>query len=317
MGGLSGLQNKISGRQLSAWLLVATVGPLLSVVGRNGWVTVLLGVVLCGTLTFCVLTCKTVVWPRWLCILEAVWLVVFLGGLAKSSGSCWETKQREFAIPAILLLLAALASARGAFCAARTGASLLWLALPVLGVVALAGTSDAHLQWVRQGLDVPDGTLISLLLVPSLAIFLPRETSDKTRWTALLLGMIAVAASVLMDAAMGSAVAIHAENSFYEFSKGISLLGVAERFEGIVACVLTLGWFALFAFILSAIHYLLKQVFSEIKSWSVWITVLIALVVMCILPEKDYWMAMGTLIFWGFLPVAAQGIVGAKNVEKK
>lgn len=298
-------------------MLVATIGPLLSVVGKNGWVTVLLGTVLCGTLTFCVLTCKPVAWPSWLCIVEAAWLIIFLGGVAKTSGACWENGESEIAIPVILLILAAVAACQGAHQAARSGVSLLWLVVPILVGVALSGTADAQLQCVRQELDVPDGTLLGLLLIPCLGIFLPGETKSPTRWIAVVLGAAAVAGSVLMDAALGPETAVNSENSFYEFSRGVTLLGVAERFEGLAACALTGSWFALFEIILSTIYHLTQQVLPKFKKWSVWTAVLLAGGLMCILPEKDYWMAMGALIFWGFLPVAAQGIVGAKNVEKK
>lgn len=314
---MNGLQSKIPAAQLNAWLLVAAVGPIFSIVGRNGWVTVLLTAIACGALSFCVLTCKRESWPRWLCVLELGWLTVLLGGLAKISGTCWEEADAFPAIPTILLLLSTLAAQQGAFRTARTGATLVWLVLPVLGIVFLAGTADINPDRIRGDLEAPDGMLISLLLIPCLGIFLPRSSSKTARWTALVLGLVAVAASALMDAAMGQSVAEAADNSFYEFSKGVNLFGVAERFEALVACVLTAGWFALFAMILSAVYHLAEQIFSPTAKWSVWIVAAVSAGLMCILPNTDYWMAIGGIIFWGFLPVAAQGLGGIKNIEKK
>lgn len=314
---MSGLQNKIPATQLNAWLFVALIPAVFSIAGRNGWVTVLLTAIIAGVLCFCVLTCKHEKLPKWLCALELGWLIVFLGGLAKISSACWMEVDAFPAIPVILLIIAAFAAHRGAIQAARTGATLMWLVLPVLSVVLLAGTADINLEWIRNELEIPDGMLVSLLLFPCLGIFLPRESQKASRWMAFSIGITAVAASALMDASMGAVVASTAASSFYEFGKGVNLFGVAERFEALVACALTAGWFALFALILCVVYHLAEKNFSPISKWSVWIAAAVSAGLMCILPNTDSWMAVGALIFWGFLPVAAQGIEGVKNIEKK
>lgn len=311
------MHNEIPGTQLGAWLLAATVGPIMSIIGRNGWLTVLVAAVVCAVLCFCVLSGKQVELPCWLCMLELGWLTVFLAGIARIGGACWDVADTFPVIPIVLLLLAALASQNGAAHAARSGATLVWLILPVLGVVALAGMADVDLSWVCRDLEMPDGMLISLLLIPCLGIFLPRDSSKRVRWITPILGLIAVTGSVLMDATVGQEVAINTANSFYEFSKGVSLFGVAERFEAVVACVLTAGWFSLCVLVLSAVYHLTEKIFRPGAKWSVWLIAIISAGLMCILPNTDQWMAIGTLIFWGFLPVAAQGLGGAKKFEKK
>ena len=95
------------------------------------------------------------------------------------------------------------------------------------------------------------------------------------------------------------------------------MFGVAERFEALVASALTGGWFALFIIILSAAYHLAKQIFPSGAKCSVLLCAIIAAGLMCILPKTSNWMAVGCLIFWGFLPVAAQGIESRKNIEKK
>lgn len=310
------MENKIPDAQLHAWLLVATVPTVLSVIGWNGWLTVLLTALACGILSICVLACSKKEMPRWLCVAELAWLTVLLGGLAAESATCWEEADAFPAIPMVLLALSALAAQKGGLRAGRTGAVLIWFVLPVLGVALLAGTADADLTWIRQGIEMPDGMLITLLLIPCLSAFLPRQQGKRQYWLSILLGVIAVVTSVIMDAAMGAEVAAAAANSFYEFSKGVTLLGVAQRFESLVACVLTGGWFALFAMILSAVYHLAEKIFAPGAKWAVWLCTAIAAGLMCILPNKSEWMAFGSLIFWGFLPVAAQGIGGVKNMEK-
>ena len=157
---------------------------------------------------------------------------------------------------------------------------------------------------------------MALLLSPCITIFFPKERKT-LRWTGLILGAAAVAGALLIYGTMGTEVAKTAPNSFYEFSKGVTLLGVAERFESLVACALTGGLFAFLVLILSAIHHLAEKNFTRVAKWSVWICAFAAAGVMCILPNNDYWVAVGGVIFWGFLPVAAQGIGGRKSIEKK
>lgn len=310
------MQNNIPTAQLRGWLLVAAVPAILSIVGRNGWITALLMAVGCGALCFCVLTCRIERFPKWLCVLELAWLTVFLAGIAKISGSCWAEANASASIPIILLLIAAYASCKGAHRSARTGATLLWLVIPVLGLVFLTGATDINMKWIPTELELPDSALIALLTLPCIAIFLPKERKA-LRWTGLILGTVAVAGSLLIYGTMGADVAKTAPNSFYEFSKGVTLFGVAERFEALVACTLTGGLFALLTLILSAIYHLSEKIYPVVAKWSVWLCAIASVGVMCILPNISYWMAIGGVIFWAFLPVATQGLGDRKNIEKK
>lgn len=311
------MNRKIPGAQMNVWVLCATIGPILSIVGRNGWMTVLISAVAAGALSFCVLSCKQICLPRWLCVLELVWLTVFLGGIAKTAAGCWPTTDAIPVIPVVLLLIAAFAACRGSVPAARTGATLVWLIIPVLGILGIAGVADVNPDWIRMELEVPNGMLIGLLLIPCVCAFLPREVPTAARWSTAILGAVAVAGAVLVDGLLGESGATYAENSFYEFSKSINLFGIAERFEALVACVLTGSWFALFALMLSAAYHLTEEIFASAGEFGVWAVTILSGALMCILPNSSGWMAIGTLIFWGFLPVAAQGVVGVKNMGKK
>lgn len=312
-GGLSGLHNEIRSAQLRAWLLAAVVPAVLSVTGKNGWLTVLLMAFACGVLCFCVLSYAKIEFPKWLCFLEIVWLTVFLGGVEKLSGSCWGN---ESAIPIILLILATLASANGAFQSARIGSTLLWLVIPSLGLVFLAGITDVNVHWISTKLELPDGVMLACLLYPCTAIFLPRQRKT-SRWMGVVLGSIAVAGTVLICGTLGVDLAKTEQNGFYEFSKGVTLFGVAERFEALVACGLTGGYFALLTLVLSTIYHLGEKIFGTVRKWLIWACSVASIGLMYILPINDYWLAIGGVIFWGFVPVATQGLGGEKNIEKK
>ena len=311
------MNHKMPSAQMNAWLLCATIGPILSIAGRNSWMTTLIAAVATGALSFCVLSCKQIKLPRWLCVLELIWLTIFLGGIGKTAGGCWPASGKFPVIPIVLLFLAVLATSRGSVPAARTGATLVWLIIPVLGITALAGIGDVNPEWIPMELEVPDSMFVGLLLIPCLCAFLPHNATGGVRWSAAILGLIAVLGAVLITGLMGATAAAQASNSFYEFSKSIHLFGIAERFEALVACALTGSWFALFALILSAAYCLSEEILTCAGKYGVWTVAAGSGVLMCVLPNGGEWIAVGSLVFWGFLPVAAQGIVGEKNIEKK
>lgn len=304
----------MSDRQLSGWMITAAAGPILSIAGRSDWLGVLVAIPACIFLCFAVRGCSQQTLPRWLCVMECIWLTVFLGGVARESATCWETGGDIPAIPILLILLAAWSSRNGSLPASRIGATLLWLVIPVLGLVMLAGTGDARVHWLRTEPKAPEGVLVGLLLLPCLRTFLPYKSEKSEKWLAWLPGAVALAGSVLLTTTVGK---VSAENGFYELSKSITLFGVAERFEALVACVLTLSWFALFSMIFSAIYHLTEKFFAPVAKWSVWFAAAISAATMCILPKDMGWTVIGNLIFWAFLPVATQGLVGRKKDEKK
>ncbi len=308
---------KIPASQMTAWLLVATLAPALCVVGRSGWLTVLAVAVLCGILCFCTWKYGTGDMPAWLCVLEILWLAVILGSVGRISGTSWKETDAIPIIPGVLMFIAALGVQRGGDGAARSGATLIWLVLPILLIVLLAGTADGDFRWVRTGLCEPDERLVSVLLLPCLCIFLPRQKTAHLPWGTVIVGTVTIAASVLMDATMGAEVAAGAANTFYEFSKGVSLLGIARRFEALVACALTGGWFAFFTVAFSAAYHLGEKISPRGGKWCVWVCAGLAIGILCILPKGLQGMAIGSLIFWVFLPLLTQGLGGRKKVEKR
>ena len=317
MGGFSGLNHKLQTAQFGAWTLAAVIPAILSIIGRSSWIAVLPIALLCGGICLYVLRAEKMEASRWLWGLELLWLILLLGGLASQCATCWEDVNAFPAIPVILLAVAAWASCKGVWRAGRTGAVLIWFVLPILGVVFLAGTADVQWSWVRTEMTSPDGMLVSLLLVPCLGLFLPRKGEAKEKSFCIVPVVVAIIASVVADGVLGPEVASNVPNTFYEFSKSVTLLGVAERFEALVACALTGGWFALFVMILSAIYHVTEKIFAPGAKWSVWAGAVIAAGLMCILPKGAHWMGLGSLIFWGFLPVITQLLGNRKHIEKK
>lgn len=231
------------------------------------------------------------------------------------SAMCWEEDGAFPAIPIILLLLAAMASSRGAHTAARSGATLAWVVLPVLGIVSIAGTRNINVSWVQQPWRLPDGALIAVLLCPCASLFLPCEERKADRWIAVVPACLTAAASILLNAAMGTSTGT-AGKEFYEFSKSVDLFGVAERFEALVASALTVSWFALFALMLSVVYHLTERIISGDGKWGVWLATAASIMCMCFLHSSAVWLAFGGAIFWGFVPIVAQEIERQKMLKK-
>lgn len=303
--------------QWNAWLLTTSVPVLLSIIGQNSWLTVLLTASITGVLCCCALSCPKLPIPRWLCFMELGWIALFLGGIGRLAGSCWAQEGSLPAISLILLAMATFAAQNGALRGARIGATLAWLVLPLIAMVLLAGVQVGNMQWIRTDFELPSGALVAIFLLPSLSAFLPTECGGSPKWVVGILSVLAVVFAVIIDAVLGGRVASVSVNAFYEFSKSVNLFGVAERFEAIVGCVLTMGWFLLFVLLLSVAHELGGHLAIKNKKISVWLVAAAGGSLMCIMPNETDWMAVCALIFWGFLPAITQGVVGAKNIVKK
>ena len=310
------MKNNVQATQVTAWFLTAMIGPLLCILGKESWLTVLVVAIICGLLVSFTHRYGTQSLPKWLCIAELAWLTLFLGSIAKKSGTFWEGGSDTIIIPSVLLLLASIATQRGAQQTTRTGATLMWLVLPVLGIVLLAGSAEGNVKWIRNDLETPDGLLPAFLLIPCLWVFLPLQEEKQRKWVVPILGILAVVCTCILDATIGSSLAKESENGFYEFSRGVNIFGVAERFEALIACCLTGGWFALFTVFLSAAYHLAQRVNENFATWCVWLIAAIAIGSMCTLHIPHWFLPLGSLIFWVFLPIATQGIGYAKKSVK-
>ena len=288
------------------WLLVATVPPILSVVHANSWVEILLIGILC--VIVCVQNAPTNI-PKWLCVMELLWLIIYAGAISRESGIWWDDEHSI--VPLIVLLMAAYTAQAGIVRPARIGSVLVWLVLPVLLLVALAGAADVQWNWLTVKADMPSGLLGSLLLVPCVTKFLVQAEGQGKKWLPVTITLTAMIATLLLNGTVGDG------KDFYEFSKGITLFGVAERFEALVGCVMTMGWFVLLSVIFSAVFYLSEIILPGAAKKIVWVCAGGSMLCMWILPKGDGWLLIGTLIFWGLLPLLTQGLVGTKKVEKK
>lgn len=293
------------------------MGPILCLAGRIEWTTAVLATLICSILSLCNYAYGSKELPRWLCVAECFWLIIFLGEIASNSATCWESSGSEWLIPVALLLLSGFAVYRGETRGARIGATLMWLVIPILSVVLLAGSNMIQPQNISWEVELPDSLFVSVLLLPCLASLRSRYGKEKGRWPIAIIAIMAITASLIIHMTLGREIASQESNGFYILSKSINLFGVAERFEALVACALTGSWFALFVVVVDTVRQLGEKVIPEHSKGCTWFCVGASIGVMCILHIPEQVLGIGNLIFWGFLPILTQVIGGEKKVVKR
>ncbi|MDD6200890.1 MAG: hypothetical protein PUB93_06450 [Firmicutes bacterium] len=299
----------IPDRRLTAWMTVAVSAPLAAFAGKAQWLPVLLSAAACGIVSFLVLRfCDsgTVVNPV-LCTGECLWLGILLGQLAVCVTDCWETESPL--IPAVLLLLAAFSAKN----ASRAGAVLIWLAVPVFGLVLGAGASELRFQWLTPRWETPRPELLLIFLLPCAAVFLNRE-KGKLPW---LLPAIVGFSALLLSVWIRGSLTPETESSLYEYSKGISLFGITERFDSLLSCTLTAGWFALFGVLLSAAGCLAERIRSGWGQRGVWYCAGLAIAVLISgIRLTGSVVLIVSVLLWAAVPLLARFNAQTKKSKK-
>lgn len=301
--------------QQTAWLAVAVLGPMLSLIGRYAAVDVLVTALICGVLCLLVLRSATRL-GKWMSLLQILSTSVCLGSLAGKSASCWSHAGDLPIIPWTLLLLAAFATGSGGDRARRSGSVLLWFLMPIVGITLLAGVGEMELTRVRIMEALPTWGLIPLFLLPCLHYFSKDRSHTKTKKRICALGILGVIAAFWMDATLGGQVAAKADNAFLEYSKGITLFGAAERFEALVGCALTIGWFGFFTYLLGITYASGERLGKGRGAPAVWISTVAAGILMWKVHIPVELGGILILISWVFLPLLTQILEKVKNVNK-
>ena len=241
----------IPNKRLRSWIIGAVGVPAASMAAGCTWLAVLLAAVGCGLISIAV--------QRWcsgacaenkvIAAVQWAWLGLFLGAVAKYSADFWPDGNAYPIVPVTLIVLACLNAGKGAN-SGKTGAVLTWFAVTVIAAVLAAGTTTINAQWMLPKKQTFNPNLVSLLLIPCLTVYLPTEKRKRSISTAVCLTALAVIPALWVVASLSPGIAAASENALYEYGKSISLFGTVERFESVLSCAVTVGWFCLFSLIL-------------------------------------------------------------------
>jgi len=297
---------------LDLWLAVAVIAPVGSLYVGN-WLTALALIIACGSVAWLTVKFGKADNGKLLAGLQCLWLGLLIGKLMPHSLTCWESDSHI--IPAALLILAAFGAMHGAERASRVAAVLFGGVIFIVGIILLVGSKNLRINWLMPKLEWVNYDLIPIFLLPCLAGLYQRKREGK------ICAAIAVPGGVLpllLGGCLSPQVAAGAINPLYEYSKSVKLFGVAERVEVLVSCAITASWFCLFAWLLTAAGQFVENAKKESRRWGVWGCAAVAVAVyLCNMPISGEMLALGSLLFWVAIPLAAQCFGYAKKAIKK
>lgn len=169
----------------------------------------------------------------WLSLLRVIALAVVTADMLKRTSSSWPGKGTEWFVPLALLTLAMNTAGKGTAKAIASVNVLRYGTYAVLAVVCLSAGMNWKVRVLEQSLELPEISSLGVLLLP----MVERETNTKKAPYIIIPILTAILTS---GAAMG----------LYRYSMQLSIKGAAEHIESIVACAVTVGYYALLVYLL-------------------------------------------------------------------
>lgn len=304
-------EDKLSARVLGAWSAAAMLGPMAQFLGSLPWnVTALLGA---GAV--CLYLCA-MRWGRtggrYLPWVQAAGLTVLLAASAGYCGDCWTGRENTWFIPAALLALAAAGASGGPPRCSAAGATLLWGLAGLTAVLLVFAIPEIKGQWLRPRWTWGGGWGAVVMLLPCTGALLPRGRGRYWSWGLALLA-VGTAVSLVAAGCISPWAAEERCGAFFAAVQNIQISGVAERFDALIAGVMTISWYCLMSMLLSAVRCLTGEGAGK---WTVWASALAAFLGSSAARALNGWMLAlleGTVLF--LAPVAA-GIFLSKKVKK-
>ena len=259
---------KINARALGAWLSAALLGPMAQFLGAVSWNQTLLLGAAAGAMSLCALRWGTV-GGKILPWIQIAGLTVLLAVAAGYCGDCWAGRRNTWFFPAALLLLAAAGANGGPKRCGAAGATLFWGLAGMMAVLLVFAVPEIRGPWLRPAWTADAGWAAAVLLLPAVGGLLPRERGSYWLW---LLGIFltGMAISLLTAGCIAPWVAREQGGAFFAAIQNIQISGVAERFDALIAGVMTLSWYCLLSLLLSAVRHLAASRNQRWGEWAVW-----------------------------------------------
>lgn len=306
---------------LWAWIFVAVSAPIARLAGGSAWPGVLILSLLCGCLCWGIhMLCPDAAqWQRWYCLMQFLFLLPAAGEMARLAENCWPTGGSFPVVPITLVVLAAANAWNGAARASRVGGVLFWLLALLYCLVLFSGVQDVRPEWLAPRMDLPKPLLAVALLLPGAAAMLPKSGGrGAAGWGLALIFGFSLLLSLLVSGNLSPAVAASSPDPFYAFSKSLSFLGVAERFEAFVSVALTMSYFGMLSLLFALGGFLLESVHPRWGRAGVLLCALGSMLLLLAPPVPEIVLAVGAAVLWLGLPLL-QGTfmkIKAKKPEK-
>ena len=228
-------------KQHRYWLLATLAAPLAYFSG-SGWLTAALAS--CAVLPLSLLPKDWSELNKPLAIIQIGWLGAVAGSLLTASSVYWPS-DNHWAVPLTIL---ALATWTGTAAAPRIGA-VIALCMALLSIPTILSAA-AHIEfaWLAPGLGEWPWGLTMALLLPNLP-----AGEGSGRKGILYGGILAAGLSALVQGTISANVAGEVTAPFYQTARTLGYL------EPVVASAITLGWYAMTAYLLQSAKIIAKE----------------------------------------------------------
>lgn len=177
-------------------------------------------------------------------VVQGLWSCVVAAMVLRWVDFYWPSSPTaHWVAPVLLLLLSAWAALREGR-AQRAGCTLIWATGLLLGAVLLSGLPEISWEELKPSWKMSGAEIVPILLLPALL-------RGRGNPAVPLLGFTA-AACIVTAGVLSYPVAAAAQAPIYELSRNLSLFGTAQRFESLAAMAMTLGFFTVLSFLLTA-----------------------------------------------------------------
>ncbi len=269
------------------------------------------GAILCGRLDWCSALASGIVlillyWidfrfkfpPTAVRILQTVWLVIPLYVCGRASAALFPDAGYPLYVPGIVLGLGWLLAERPGDGVRACCALIGYFVLAAVGIVSVFSATDLRWQWLK-----PSFSWEKLLIALSIGCggMLVRTVYPQAKLKRSWCVAAFLTPTILSAIALGCLspqLCVEEESAFYTLSRSISLFGVVERFEALIAACLTLGLCSVAALLFRAAGILCGRYARQTCA----ILFLSALGLIC-RPIAVEVCAIGTILIWIVLPV--------------
>lgn len=299
-------QETVDDGTLWPWLAAAMFAPACQSLGSAPWPWTLALALGSMAVFLCAQMVTARGWPcgKVLAAVEYLFLVLCVGMVAGWVGECWLGAKSGWVIPVVVLALASCAADRGTRIAARSGATLSWFIAMGFVVLAVFALPDVEVSNLYPGRMNSYGGDIGVLLIPGAALLLSRQKGKEPWPWALGIAASAGLISLLTAGSLSPAVAAKTSGAFVQMVRGLEILGIAERFEALVAATMTLGWFCLLSLLLTGAGEMGNKIRAGSKAVPVWTAAGLGAGIFFVGKRISMWpMAALAVVLWYGIPV--------------
>lgn len=293
------------------------IAPIATVMAGQPWVPVGITAAVCMALCWTLhrQVQEDVCWPSWFCVFQWSWTTLALSQILGFLSETWPQAEAPKIISIGLLLAALWAAWSGAETCARAGSTLSWLVGLLTLVVFVAALKDMRAENLAPQFRAPNTEIFFILLMPCMAVLLPRRERGGKSTLTICVVLLALTLSVLTTGILPPRLDMSGKNSFYEMSRTLTLSGAVQRFEALISAGLTISWFFLMCMFLSVSGTMVKNMALRWERTGVVLCAVGAVsLYLCDLRISNALMVVGSVLFWGVLPVLAQGIEFRKKM---